>query len=103
MLLIKLNLLNIEEMFKSNIKPLPKLLTRKGEVKGYDFLQIRQADKAFIYEVSSGNRKHYEVFKKIVNRRYACVSYPTAMGFGIWAWNYMKIKKARKKFDELNQ
>ena len=85
------------------MKPLPKQFHGRGEVKGYLFTQIRQADKAFIYEVSSGNRKHYEVFKKLVNRRYACVSYPTSKAFGIWAWNYMKIKKARKKFDELNQ
>ena len=90
-------------MFKSNIKPLQKKFAGKGEAKGYDFLQIRQADKAFIYEVSSGNRKHYEVFKKIVNRRYACVSYPTAMGFGIWAWTYMTLEKAEKKFKTISE
>jgi len=84
------------------IKPLQKKLAGEGKVKGYDFLQIRQTDKAFIYEVSSGNRKHYEVFKKIVNRRYACVSYPTSKAFGIWAWTYRTLEKAEKKFDELN-
>ena len=75
----------------------------KGEVKGYDFTQIRWTDKAFLYEVSYGDSKHYEVFLKRINRRFACISYPTSQGFGIWAWTYMSLKSAIKKFDELNE
>ena len=85
------------------IKPLPKQFTGKGEVKGYYFTQIRQTDKAFIYEVSHDDSKHYEVFKKVVNRRFACVSFPTSKAFGIWAFTYMSLEKAKKKFNELNQ
>ena len=74
----------------------------KGEVRGYLFTQIRQTDKAFIYEVSSGDRKYYEVFKRVENHRFACISYSTSKAFGIWAWTYSTLEKAIKKFDELN-
>ena len=84
------------------MKPLQKQFHGKGEVKGYLFTQIKQTDKAFIYEVSHDDRKHYEIFKKKINRRFACVSYPTAKAFGIWAFTYMTLEKAEKKFNELN-
>jgi hypothetical protein len=74
----------------------------RGEVKGYLFTQISKTDKAFLYEVSSGDSKHYEVFKKKINHRFACVSYPTSKSFGLWAWTYMSLRSAIKKFDELN-
>ncbi len=84
------------------MKPLPKHFTGKGEVKGYLFTQISQTDKAFIYEVSSGNSKHFEVFKKYLNTRFACVSYPTSRAFGIWAYTFTSLENAQKKFEELN-
>ena len=85
------------------ITPLKKYFEGRGEVKGYLFSQISKTDKAFIYEVSSGNTKHYEVFKRILNKRFACESYPTSKAFGIWAWTHMTIEAAIKKFDELNK
>ena len=85
------------------MRPLKTQFEGRGEVKGYLFTQISQTDKAFIYEVSSDDRKHYEVFKKVINSRFACVSYPTSKGFGIWAWTYMSLDKAEAKFDELNR
>ena len=87
----------------SNMKPLKTKFEGKGEVKLYEFTQIRQTDKAFIYEVSSGDSKHYEVFEKKVNRRFACVSYTTSKAFGIWAYTKMTLESAIKKFNELNQ
>ena len=84
------------------MKDLPKQFPGRGEVKGYLFTQIRQTDKTFIYEVSSGDRKHYEVFKKKLNHRFACVSYPTSKAFGIWAWTYMSLERALEKFEKLN-
>ncbi len=84
-------------------KPLKTKFHGRGEVKGYLFTQIRQTDKAYIYEATSGDSKHYEVFLKVINRRYACVSYPTSKAFGTWAWTYMSLEKAEKKYNELNQ
>lgn len=84
------------------MKPIEKQFHGRGEVKGYLYTQIRQTDKAFIYEVSSGDRNHYEVFFRMENNRFGCISYPTARGFGIWAWTYMSMEKAERKFNELN-
>ena len=84
------------------MKPLKIQFKGKGEVKGYNFTQISQTDKAFLYEVSSGGGKHYEVFLKRINHRFACISYPSSKGFGIWAWTYMDLESATNKFNELN-
>ena len=74
----------------------------RGEIKGYLFTQISKTDKAFLYEVSYGDSKHYEVFLKRINHRYACISYPTYQGFGIWAWTYMNLESAFEKLNKLN-
>lgn len=84
------------------MKPLQKQFQGKGEVKGYLFNQIRQTDRAYVYEVSFGNSKHYEVFKKVVNKRFSCISYPTSKAFGIWSWIKMSLEKAEEKLDDLN-
>lgn len=81
-----------------SIKPLAMQFIGRGEVKDYLFSQISQADKAF-----SGDSKHYDVFKKIINKRYACVSYPTSKAFGIWAYTKMSLESAIEKFNELNK
>jgi hypothetical protein len=85
------------------MKPLEKNFIGFGEVKGYKFTQISKTDKAFIYEVSSGGSKHYEVFKRIVNKRFVCESYPTSNAFGIWAWTYMSLEATTNKFYKLNK
>ena len=105
---MKSNPLNTKEMPDSlkettGIKPLPTQFPGRGEVKGYDFTQISKTDKVFLYEVSQSGTKHYEVFKKKLNHRFACVSYPTSKAFGIWAWTRMSLKSAIKKFDQLNK
>ena len=82
--------------------PLPINFIGRGEVRGYHFTQISRTDRAFIYEVDAGNSKCYEVFKKVINKRFGGVSYPTSKAFGIWAWTYMSLDKAEKKFNELN-
>ena len=84
------------------MKPLKAQFEGRGEVKGYYFAQLKKTDKAFLYEVSSGDRKHYEVFKKKLNHRFACVSYPSSKAFGIWAWTYMSLERALEKFEKLN-
>jgi hypothetical protein len=85
------------------IKELKKEFLGIGEVKGYQFSQIYKTSQAFIYEVSYGEGKHYEVFKKRINSRFGCVSYPTSKGFGIWAWTYSTLDKAIEKFNQLEQ
>ena len=84
------------------IRPLKKQFNGTGEVEGYKFTQIKAAKYAFLYEVDSGNGKHYEVFKKRVNRRYATITYPSAKAFGIYAWTCMSLDKAIEKFNDIN-
>ena len=87
----------------SNIKSLKTKFEGRGEVKGYLFTLLGMTNRAFLYEVSSKNSKHYEIFKKVINKRFACVSYPTSKVFGIWAFTYMNLKSAIRKYNELNQ
>lgn len=84
------------------MKELKKQFLGIGEVKGYKFSQIYKTSQAFIYEVSHDRGKHYEVFKRRVNSRFGCVSYPSCKGFGIWAWTYSTLDKAIEKFNQLN-
>lgn len=58
----------------------------KGEVKGFEFTQLKKTDYGYIYAVNTGERVHFEVFKHKENTRYNCVSYPKTKAFGVWAW-----------------
>ena len=84
------------------MKQLASNFIGKGEVKNYQFSLLGMTDRAFIYEVDTGDSKYYEVFKKKVNHRFACISYPTAKAFGIWAWTYSDLGAAIKKYNQLN-
>ena len=83
------------------MKELQEHFEGKGQVRGYTFTLISKTDWGFIYEVEHGGYKHYEVFKKRLNRRFATVSYPTDKAFGIWAWTCMTLDKAKSKLSEL--
>lgn len=89
-------------MSDSEFKYLSKVFIGRGEVKGFKFTQLGMTDKAFLYQVDTGDTILYEVFEKRINRRFACVSYPTSKAFGIWAWTYSNLDKAWQKFKELN-
>ena len=84
------------------MEPLKSNFIGKGEVKGYKFSLLGMTDRAFIYEVDTGHSKYYEVFKKNVNHRFGCISYPTSRGFGIWAWTFSDIGAAIKKYNQLS-
>jgi len=84
------------------MKQLAQEFTGIGEVRGFKFTQLRKTNKAFLYEVKTGDQIHYEVFKRVVNKRFACESYPKSKAFGISAFSIMDIGKALKKFNELN-
>jgi len=83
------------------MKELKEEFTGRGQVKGFAFTQIKKSASSYIYEVNSGEAKFYEVFKRIENTRFGCVSYPTNNAFGVWAWTYGDLDKAEDKFDEL--
>lgn len=76
-----------------------------GEVRGFLFRQILNNGYAYLYEVFNpeANRKYYEVFERVENESFDCVSYPKSKSFGIWAWCIGDYEKSLKKFDELTK
>ncbi len=92
---------------KKEIKEPPANFIGKGEVRGFQFKQIRIGAKACIYEVQTGYSAHYEVFK-IQTIRYPKSEqlyhpYPKANSFSIWAWTYKSFEVAFCKFRELEE
>lgn len=81
---------------------LKEYFSGRGQVKGYVFNQIKKSKHAYIYEVKGEIKIHYEVFKRMENEMYDCVSYPTDKGFGVWAWTCMDLESANKRFEEIN-
>jgi len=86
------------------MKQLEKKFTGKGEVKNYNFTQLKASSSAYLYEVKclQTENKHYEVFKHVENERFGCVSYPRSKSFGIWAYTKSNLKDAEKLFNEMN-
>ena len=76
-----------------------------GEVRGFFFKQIFNNGYAYLYEITNpeANSKHYEVFERVENEVFDCVSYPKSKAFGVWAWCIHDYDKARKKFEELTE
>ena len=83
------------------MRELQETFIGKGQVKGFAFTQIEKSASAYIYEVKTESTKYYEVFKRIENTRFGCVSYPSNNSFGVWAWTFPELIKAKEKFDEL--
>ena len=87
---------------RDKMKALEKQFTGIGEVRGFVFSQIRATNHGFLYEVNTGNGKHYEVFRKRVNTQYNNISYPRSKAFGRWAWTNKDLAKAHEILDKLN-
>jgi hypothetical protein len=85
------------------MKELETLFEGRGEVHGFTFRQIERTKKAYLYEVTHPDiqKPHYEVFLRKINRRFGTISYPSGEAFGIWAWTYWTLTKARVKLAEL--
>lgn len=86
------------------MKELELKFSGTGEVKGYEFEQTELSVFAYIYKkthMESGNVS-YEVFKRVENRQFDCVSYPKSKSFGVWAWEYNTHQKALNRFFDIN-
>lgn len=91
---------------KKEVKGLPKTFIGKGEVKGFEFIQLKRSKKAALYEVQpSYGKTHFEVFRiktfKTPKTNNLYESYPKANSFGNWAWTYNSIEKAEIKFKKI--
>ena len=83
------------------MKQLEEEFKGRGQVKGFVFTQLEKSAAGYIYAVYTGENVHFEVFKHKENKHFNCVSYPSNKGFGVWAWTFSDIDKAKNKFDEL--
>ena len=79
------------------MRELPMEFVGVGEVRDFKFRQIERTAFGYIYEVvmpESGLR-HWEVFRRMENERFGCVSYPKSKSFGAWAWTCDTLEGAR--------
>jgi hypothetical protein len=83
------------------MKQLKEQFIGLGQVKGFNFTQIKKTANCYIYKVNTGHSEYYEIFKRIENTRFGCISYPTNNAFGVWAWTYYDLSKAESKLNEL--
>jgi len=73
----------------------------RGQVKGFEFTQIKKTEFGYIYKVDTKNTILYEVFQRKENNRYNCISYPSNKAFGIWAWTTNDINKAESILEDI--
>jgi hypothetical protein len=87
------------------MKELSKEFIGIGEVRGFQFKQLHFNGYAYMYQVYSpeANRTYYEVFERVENESFNCVSYPKSKSFGVWAWCMRDYDKACLKFDEITK
>lgn len=100
------------------INYLAKCFTGTGEVKDFKFIQLKESDFAYIYQVITGDEIfHYEVFKRKKvnictkfdpeNKIYEYSEtefkeiYPKSEDFGVWGWTFKNFNKALEKFNTL--
>lgn len=69
---------------KNKIKELELVIKGRGETKGFTLTQVDKSEFAYIYESrdADGGNIVYEVFRRVENKMFACVSYPNSSGFG---------------------
>ncbi len=97
------------------IKKLQENFEGTGEVKGFEFHQIKRGNKTFIYEVYASGSSHFEVFlikttslcldfkKRLYSETEFKEIYAKGKDFGKWAWTYIKLTDALNKFYEIER
>lgn len=87
------------------MKELKKEFIGIGEVKGFEFKQLHANGFAYVYEVRNqeANKTYYEVFERVENTIFDCISYPKSKSFGVWAWCISDYDKAMSKYDEITR
>lgn len=88
---------------QNRIKQLPHCFTGNGQVKGFNFTQISKTNSGYIWKVNTGDTIYYEVFKKRLNQRFNCISYPTNKAFDIWAWTTPNMDRAFEILNDLSR
>ena len=92
-----------------------------GEVKGFLFEQFDKNEYAYLYKVSNKDEDTekvkcwYEVFERRHSKELDTVldgqpihfeekeNYPRSNSFGVWAWTFNNLDKAKEKFDLITE
>ena len=94
------------------LQKLESQFTGKGEVKGYNFLQVYENDKGYVYKVYNSESKHFEAFLKkstalcinFEKREYSETEfkeiYPKSKDFGVWAWTVGSLQDGVNKLNK---
>lgn len=87
------------------LRELPLEFVGTGEVRGFQFRQVSRTMFGYIYEVRVPGKEgsHYEVFRRMENARFGCVSYPKSKSFGAWAWCCDSLAKARERLKSFEE
>lgn len=83
------------------MRELKKEFIGKGQVRGFEFTQVKKTEFGYIYKIDTKDSVLYEVFKRKVNNRYNCISYPSNKAFGVWAWTTNDINKAKSILEDI--
>ena len=95
------------------MQKLEKQFSGKGEVKGYEFTQMKESEAAYLYVKSNSdtNTTYYEVVRKIVVPKIDWETkqptgefketYPKSNTFGVDAWDFVSIDAAINKFNSI--
>lgn len=86
-----------------------------GEVSNFTFKQIASSTRGYVYELTDENKnRHYESFERkeqqksdtlIKGKKVSFeekVIYPNSNSFGVWAFCYMNIESAMKRFEQIS-
>lgn len=67
-----------------NMKELDNVIKGRGETKGFTFTLVNKSPYAYMYRSvdDCGGNVVYEVFRRVENKMFNCVSYPSSNGFG---------------------
>lgn len=87
------------------MKELQEEFYGKGQVNGFYFMQVFKSDYAYIYRkthLETGSIS-YEVFKRVENTQFNCISYPRSNSFGVWAYDCGTLEKAREYYEKFNE
>jgi hypothetical protein len=81
------------------MKELELKFTKYGKI----FTEVDRSEYGYIYEVKDGQKIYYEVFKRLENTYYNCISYPGANSFGYTAWTTPFKERAIQLLKRINE
>lgn len=86
----------------NSIRQLQEQFAGTGEVRNYEFSLVSVTIRGSCYQIRlDGITTHFEVFRLKINNRWSCISSPTSVAFGIWAWTYKSLDDASRKLNSL--